>query len=92
MYQLTDGSKVEIKGSLPEVQVVEYIGTLRVPVPVKKEKVFKESDLIKGFLTQNMKDALAVVTPFLGPIGRVCGAAVGGIQEDRVLCIVDTSL
>jgi len=79
VYQLTDGSKVEIRGDSQEVQVFEHIGNLPVPVQVKKEKVFKESDLIKGFLTQNMKDALAVVTPFLGPIATVGGAAVGGI-------------
>ena len=87
MYQLTGGSKVEIRGGSPEVQVVEYIGTLQVPVQVKKEKVFKESDLIKGFWTQNRKDALAFfslgplanVTPFLGP-----GKSGGALESERL--------
>ena len=77
VYEVHDGTKVEIRGTLPEVQIFEYFGTLPVEAQVKKQKVYKESELIKGFLSQNLKDALTVFSTVIEAVGGIT-KAVGG--------------
>ena len=73
VYEVNDGRKVEIRDG----KVIEFSGTLPVEVQVKKEKVFKETELKKGFLNQNMKDAMQVLGFGLQGATRIGALAAG---------------
>ena len=77
VYNVRDGAKVELRRNSSEVQIFEYIGTLAVEVQVEKEVFFKESELIKGFMGQNLKDAVKLISVTIGAVSRIAAAAAG---------------
>ena len=74
IYEKHDGTKVEIRD---REKIFQFIGTLPEQMQVKKQKVFKESELKKGFLSQNMRDALTVITSITGATCKIVSVAGG---------------
>ena len=74
IYEVKDGAKVEIRD---REKIFQFIGTLPEQMQVKKQKVFKESELKKGFLSQNMRDALTAITSITGATCKIVSVAGG---------------
>ena len=74
IYEVKDCAKVEIRD---REKIFQFIGTLPEQMQVKKQKVFKESELKKGFLSQNMRDALTVITSITGATCKIVSVAGG---------------
>ena len=74
IYEVKDGAKVEIRD---REKIFQFIGTLPEQMQVKQQKVFKESELKKGFLSQNMRDALTAITSITGATCKIVSVAGG---------------
>ena len=67
MYKVEVGAQVEYKRG----KFLKYEGNLPKEMSVEERKLFKESELKKGFLSQNMKEVLEILARVVIPAAEV---------------------